>query len=286
MAREVAARLQVVERPARRATRLHRPHRRRCERPPALGAMTSDAYARVPEWLLDAAVSDRAVRLYALLDRYAGADGAAFPSRRTLAERLRCSRDVIDRAMKDLVAAGAVDVVPRFDPAGDRTTNGYRVAARARLGSRVDAATPVRGRGHGGRADAATGGRVDAAQNESHFEVEPMNESPSSSRSLAPVDGGHRDDDAAARVLDEVWQRLAQGALKRRNSEVARRGDEPIPPGIRSERWLAEAANRERAGFESVARAYLADDPTLTSDGLAAMLAPDLVSGWWEWETA
>jgi hypothetical protein len=45
-------------------------------------------FGRVPTWLLDTAVSDRAIRLFALLTRYADRDGRGFPGRRVLAQRL------------------------------------------------------------------------------------------------------------------------------------------------------------------------------------------------------
>lgn len=61
----------------------------------------------VPEHLIrDMRLDDRAFRLWCLLDRYAGAKDAAFPSRRTLAEDLGCSRESIDRSLKRLVDAG------------------------------------------------------------------------------------------------------------------------------------------------------------------------------------
>jgi DNA-binding transcriptional MocR family regulator len=72
-------------------------------------------------------VPDRAIRLFALLTRYADRDGRGFPGRRALAERLRCSVDSIDRALRELVDAGAVRVEERWDVVGDggRLTNDY-----------------------------------------------------------------------------------------------------------------------------------------------------------------
>jgi hypothetical protein len=66
-----------------------------------------------PEWVLDAAVSDRAVRLFAVLNRYAGTNETAWPSRKTLAERLGCSVDSVDRALAELVAIDAVSIEER-----------------------------------------------------------------------------------------------------------------------------------------------------------------------------
>lgn len=117
------------------------------------------AFAMVPEWLLDeSGVSDGAIRLYAVLARHADkATGEAVPSRGKLATRLGCSVDTIDRRTKELTDAGALAVSPRRDDAGDRTSNLYTLF-RVRLG---------------GRTDAATGGRKNAAvKRESQFERE------------------------------------------------------------------------------------------------------------------
>lgn len=85
-------------------------------------------YTLVPEWLLDAEVSDRAKVLYALLGRYADDDGRAFPARRTLAKRLRCSVDSIDRATRELTDAGFLLVEPRYEATEEarrQTSNDY-----------------------------------------------------------------------------------------------------------------------------------------------------------------
>jgi hypothetical protein len=66
-------------------------------------------FAIIDEWLLDLNISDRAVRLYAVLARYADNDThKAYPSRDTLAERLRCSTKSVDRAAQELLDAGAM----------------------------------------------------------------------------------------------------------------------------------------------------------------------------------
>lgn len=62
--------------------------------------MVEERFAIVPERLLDAAVSDAAVRLYAVLLRsVADLLGADVTSRRLLAARLQRSTDSVDRAM-------------------------------------------------------------------------------------------------------------------------------------------------------------------------------------------
>jgi hypothetical protein len=66
-------------------------------------------FAIIDEWLLDLDISDRAVRLYAVLARYADSEThKAYPSRSTLAERLKCSKASVDRASQELVDAGAM----------------------------------------------------------------------------------------------------------------------------------------------------------------------------------
>lgn len=101
-------------------------------------------FAMVPEAMLDV-VSDRAVKLYAMLDRYAGEDERAWPSRATMARRLGCSADSVDRTVKELVAGGWIHVERR---AGPGKSNAYTVLDRpdtAAAGSRTGAAVQRRG---------------------------------------------------------------------------------------------------------------------------------------------
>ncbi|HWL97359.1 MAG TPA: hypothetical protein VNP20_08435 [Nocardioidaceae bacterium] len=134
--------------------------------------VVEERFAIVPEWLLDADIGDCAVRLYAVLLRYGNSSGARMPGRATLARRLRKkSTDTVDRAMRELVAVGAVRVEHRF--AGrQRLTNRYHVrTSRPRSpnnvgevpsgGGRADTATGS-GDGRSGSVAAATGGRKDA----------------------------------------------------------------------------------------------------------------------------
>ncbi len=145
-----------------------------------------DRFAVVPEWLLDAPISDCAVRLYALLLRYGHLSGALMPSRATLARRLRKkSTDTIDRALRELVDLGAVTVLSRWS-GRERLTNAYRVrtsrperpgtateadgspsppgdpqqGGRINAATPPDAASPIRA---GGRTARTTGSRIPAA---------------------------------------------------------------------------------------------------------------------------
>jgi len=64
-------------------------------------------FSTVPEHLIrDKSLTDRAFRLWCILDRYAGANGEAFPSRRSLGLDLDCSMKSIDRALAELVERG------------------------------------------------------------------------------------------------------------------------------------------------------------------------------------
>ena len=90
----------------------------------------SDVYfSIVPEWVIDAPISAQAVRVYAVLCRYADKDdGTCFPSIRTLAERIHVSESTIKRALKELKAIGAIKSQKRFDKAtGEQTSNLYTV---------------------------------------------------------------------------------------------------------------------------------------------------------------
>ncbi|WP_088318328.1 helix-turn-helix domain-containing protein [Kineosporia sp. R_H_3] len=112
--------------------------------------LVEERFSIVPEWVLDADVSDAAVRLYAVLLRFGQSSGQRMPSRRTLADRLRKkSVDTVDRALKELVGIGAVEVTRRFRD-GVSLTNRYLVRTTQ------PGTTPRPGRGWGSRRDAAT----------------------------------------------------------------------------------------------------------------------------------
>ena len=95
--------------------------------------ITADNYfSIVPEWVLYADISALAVRLYATLQRYADKDsGGCHPSRKTLADRCCTTTKSIDRALKELVALGAVTMHQRTSANGDLTSNHYTVITNA-----------------------------------------------------------------------------------------------------------------------------------------------------------
>jgi hypothetical protein len=139
--------------------------------PPAAGTLVVEEprFAIVPEWVIDAALSDGAFRLYSLLLRYGNGSGSRMPSRQTLARRLRRSVDAIDRAMRQLTEAGIVRVEHRRN--GEQfLSNRYHVRttpptgmATADWGGRTSAATPEPPT-TGSRENAATPGRSSAAR--------------------------------------------------------------------------------------------------------------------------
>ncbi|QTV79454.1 helix-turn-helix domain-containing protein [Microbacterium sp. NIBRBAC000506063] len=75
------------------------------------------AFAQIPEVLVrDPNVSDRAVRIYALLWTYsAERSRKAWPSRKTMAETLNVSVKTIDRGIRELEERGAIAVDADFD---------------------------------------------------------------------------------------------------------------------------------------------------------------------------
>lgn len=72
-------------------------------------------YAGVPRALVsDRAVSDRAVRVYAALTRFADRTKRAWPAQKTLATELDCSVPTIERAIRELRETGWITVSRRW----------------------------------------------------------------------------------------------------------------------------------------------------------------------------
>jgi len=85
-------------------------------------------FAAVPEWVIDAQISDTALRLYCVLLRYGNTTGHRMPSRATLAARLhKKSTDTIDRALRELEHFGALTVEHRATGTGRALTNRYHL---------------------------------------------------------------------------------------------------------------------------------------------------------------
>ena len=66
-------------------------------------------FSIIPEWVTYADISDKALRLYSVLARFAdNQTHEAFPSRETLAQKMNCSTSSVDRATEELMNIGAV----------------------------------------------------------------------------------------------------------------------------------------------------------------------------------
>lgn len=90
-------------------------------------------FAMVPEPLLFSGLSDRAVRLYGVLDRFAGQRVKAWPSRSTLAALMAgCSQRSVDRAVEELEESGYLKVERRR---GAKAVNRYTLLQRVRKAS-------------------------------------------------------------------------------------------------------------------------------------------------------
>ena len=71
-------------------------------------------FSQIPEWVIDADISDGAFRLYAVLMRYAdNKTGKAFPSLDTLASRLRKNEKSVRRYAKELSDQGVISIQNR-----------------------------------------------------------------------------------------------------------------------------------------------------------------------------
>jgi len=106
---------------------------------------TDVRFSIVPEAILDADISDRAVRIYGLLARYADSEtGKCFPSRETLAKRARCHVRSVGRAIEELIAVGAIQRFQRRD--GDGWKSNLYVVKRVVTGAPEGRAPTPEGR--------------------------------------------------------------------------------------------------------------------------------------------
>jgi hypothetical protein len=243
--------------------------------------LVEDRFAIVPEWLLDADISDAAVRLYAVLLRYGQTSGARMPSRTTLARRLhKKSTDTIDRALKVLVGIGAVVIEHRYDGA-HRLTNAYHV--RTARPDRTEPPTPF---SRGSSRSAATprksarGGRTDAAgvAADSGHDPEHLTQSTTSSHARRQRNSARSavEEEVAAQCGIEDWPRyVAQIHQARRavGASVTRWAGPCLATAlqlaVRSRGWPADLA------AEALRR--VAADPQTRSPMRVAEAGP-----WWD----
>lgn len=128
-------------------------------------------WALVPEALLyDHRLSDKAVRVYGCLVRHGDNPDNCYPSQARIAGLIGCEQRSIQRPLKQLVEAGWVIKVPRFDPSGMRTSDGFRVRRQLPLAAQESAESALES--VDGPRDGAQGDRA-----ESSDEREPLNDS-------------------------------------------------------------------------------------------------------------
>jgi len=115
-------------------------------------------FAIIPEWLLYADISAQAVRLYGVLRRYADRDGSCFPSRKRLASDLRMeSTKPVDKALKELIAIGAITSEHRHTEQGDLQSNLYTVLSMPIGGDEKLPTSPLFGPHGSSRKEATVG---------------------------------------------------------------------------------------------------------------------------------
>lgn len=91
--------------------------------------MRADNYfVQIPDWVTNSPISHGAYRLYGVLGTYASRDAnTCYPSYKTLAGRLGCSRRQVMNYTKELVDVGALAVRKRASPVSrsESDTNEY-----------------------------------------------------------------------------------------------------------------------------------------------------------------
>lgn len=102
----------------------------------------TEYFAIIPETVLYADISANAVRLYATLNRFANSNGRCWPSRKTIADLMRCSTATVDRAKEELIALGVLTVTHRTSDSGDPTSNLYTLSTNG-LVDKLKALSPV-----------------------------------------------------------------------------------------------------------------------------------------------
>ena len=249
-------------------------------------------FAMVPEWILDSALSDCSVRLYAVLLRYGQSSGARMPSRSTLAARLRKkSTDTVDRAMRELVNAGAVQVQARYS-GRERLTNLYRVRVGRPNGPGVTpvqpghAPEPLKPTAEGSRKNAATriyaagrssssrGSRKNAARVAADLRPNPKfftqsnNPPPPSSTTIGPEIG------AQCEITD--WDAFVEQCISHRR-RAGLSVDRWAGPCLEAALQLAVRARRWPSDRASQALLEVAADPESRSPMRVAEAGP-----WWD----
>jgi hypothetical protein len=185
----------------------------------------------VPEHILYANISSHAVRLYAVLGRYADKDTHdCYPARKTLAKKMHVSLTTFRRALAELEKLGAIEKTPRYNQRG-RTSSYYVLPW---LGSRV-ASTK---NGYGSRVVRTTGEPGVKVTGEP-AELEPVvNENQKSFLNSEPGGFGKRTQDQKQNRIEDGTQFL-RGYLQKHNLRP-REVQEPSEPQDALEPMLVE----------------------------------------------
>ena len=136
-------------------------------------------FSIVPHWVTNADITDRAIRLYSVLAKFADSEtGQAFPGRTRLSNELRCSLKSVDRAVVELESIGAVRKTQRVKD-GRYQSSVYTVVridpASAVSRPRVtDDATPCQG----GRDPVSPVTHRTITTEQDPLELEPLNDIP------------------------------------------------------------------------------------------------------------
>lgn len=88
---------------------------------------TDYRFAPIPEDLVYSEMTDKAVRVYAVLMRHGLDPSTCYPSHGRIGELIGAAGRSIQRPLRELEEAGWITRVPRFDTRGDRTSDGFHV---------------------------------------------------------------------------------------------------------------------------------------------------------------
>lgn len=189
-------------------------------------------FGRVPRGLLrDPHVPDRAVRLYGLLDDYAGAHDQPFPKRATIAASMGCSVDTVDRAIAALEAAGWLVRQPRWRDDGGQSSNLYLLAAEPDQGGAAEMRPPSRTGAQGGAAG-----------------VRPQEGEPHEGEPPSAPQGGRPRRRREAQDGDPAWEAFWQAYPRKTGKGAARRAWPVALDKTHGDAELIIAAARTYAG--------------------------------------
>lgn len=96
-------------------------------------------FAVIPEWILyHPELSTTAVRIFGVIDRFVGANEAAWPSHKTIGKTVGVSADTVKRAINELIRVGAVLAIRQKRQDGSYTSSEYYIWPKsAEMGATV-----------------------------------------------------------------------------------------------------------------------------------------------------